>query len=221
MNRAEPHDINKITYSAVSRHPALSFDPLLAYLSAILEWNERAGLVSPRDPGTVLTRLIDQSVRLWQMAQDALSNDTTIGCMGSAVDIGSGAGFPGVIWKLLSPDLQVTLIDRRVRKATFLERTVASLGLSGVDVFAGEAVAAARLARLAGTRDAVAAMAVGAIAETAPLAFPFLQPGGVFVTVIPAGERSGEAPDGFAVATRESDATGNRIALRRAPDETV
>jgi 16S rRNA (guanine527-N7)-methyltransferase len=221
MNRAEPHDINTITYSAVSRHPALSFDPLHAYLSAILEWNERAGLVSPRDPGSVLARLIDQSVRLWEMAHGTLSYSDTSGYALRAVDIGSGAGFPGMIWKLLSPRLEITLIDRRARKATFMERTAATLGLSGVEVYAGEAAAAARLPRLSGTRDVVAATAVGPLDDTALLAAPFLRPGGVFVTVVPAGDPRRDVPGGLAVVAREPDATGDRVALRRAPGEST
>ena len=44
-------------------------------------------------------------------------------------DIGSGAGLPGIVWALVRPDIQVSLIEALLRRATFLEEGVAGLGL--------------------------------------------------------------------------------------------
>jgi len=50
------------------------------------------------------------------------------------IDVGSGGGFPGIIWKLLEPDLHLTLLERKNRRAFFLGRVVEQLNLSNVDV---------------------------------------------------------------------------------------
>ena len=57
----------------------------------------------------------------------------------TAIDLGSGAGFPGVPFALLAPDVQVTLIESQQKKATFLKELVRTLGLSDVKVFGGRA----------------------------------------------------------------------------------
>ena len=86
MENAEPLDVKQLIRSAVATHSALPSDLLLSYLSGILDWNERVGLVSRRAPLAVLDRLVDQSARLWEMVTAARSP------VERAIDIGTGAG---------------------------------------------------------------------------------------------------------------------------------
>ena len=194
----------------ISQYPALPSDPLLSYLSTIVEWNERIGLVSRQRPLEVLARLVSQSVRLWEMVTAATSP------VARAIDIGAGAGFPGIIWKLLSPDTEIVLVERRANKVTFLQRTVAVLGLSGVEVFQGEAEDAARHSRLQESFDAAATMAVGALDITIPMVTPFLRPRGVYATVLPTGEEPPPSASGFRLVTSETGPGGTRCLFRRA-----
>ena len=53
---------------------------------------------------------------------------------GRVADIGSGAGFPGLVWKIVRPRLDLTLFDRRLKPQLFLDRVVAQLGLKGITV---------------------------------------------------------------------------------------
>jgi 16S rRNA (guanine527-N7)-methyltransferase len=210
MEHVEPLDTKQVAESAVSQYPALPFDPLFSYLSAIVEWNERIGLVSRQRPLEVLARLVSQSARLWEMVTAAASPVTR------AIDIGTGAGFPGMIWKLLSPGTEIVLVDRRANKATFLQRTVAVLGLDRVEVFQGEAEDAARHSRLQESFDAAATMTVGPLDITIPLVTPFLRPGGVYATVLPTGEEPPPSVSGFRLVTSETDPGGTRCLFRRA-----
>lgn len=209
MEHAEPPDIKQVTESAVAQHPALPFDLLHIYLTHIIEWNERIGLVSRERTLATLGRLVTQSVRLWEMIGEAHSP------IHRAVDIGTGAGFPGVIWKLLSPETEIILIDRRAKKATFLERTVAVMGIEGADVFEGEAEDAVRLSGMARGCDAAAAIAVGSPELTIPLAEPFLREGGVFATTTSSSESPPERLDGMQLAAMERVAGGPNLCIFR------
>jgi len=177
MDNAEPLDVKQLIRSAVATHSALSSDLLLTYLTGILDWNKRVGLVSRRSPLTVIDRLVDQSARLWEMVTEGR------GPVERAIDIGTGAGFPGLIWKIMSPQTEVVLVDRRAHKITFLRRMVTVLGLSGVEIYEGEASVVAGRPDLRGSCDVAATMAVGGLDFTAPLVRPFLRPDGLFATV--------------------------------------
>ncbi|MFQ5724222.1 MAG: 16S rRNA (guanine(527)-N(7))-methyltransferase RsmG [Terriglobia bacterium] len=105
--------------------PALT--QLAAYLELLLRWNRRMNLTGLRDPQAILRRLFGESLYLSRVVE----------LRGWLVDIGSGAGFPGLALKLVAPDLQVTLIESRRRKCAFLKEVVRECVFSGVDVVSG------------------------------------------------------------------------------------
>jgi 16S rRNA (guanine527-N7)-methyltransferase len=110
------------------------------------------------------------------------------------VDIGSGAGFPGLVWKLLAPELALTLVDRKRKKVTFLERTCVVLRLNDVEVVEGDAVEVSSYERFRGRFDVAVSLAVGTPAEVARFVEPFLRDGGCYCAVRPL-EESAQAPD--------------------------
>jgi len=73
-----------------------------------------------------------------QMAE-ARSQESGVRSQGRAIDLGSGAGFPGLPLKIFAPGLALTLIESSQKKAVFLKEAVRTLALTGVDVFAGRA----------------------------------------------------------------------------------
>ena len=102
-----------------------------AYEALLLEWNERIALTAIREPGHLRVRHF----------LDALSCAAATGPLDgqSLIDIGSGAGFPGLPLKILYPDLRLTLVDSVAKKARFLELVAAELGLREVTVIAKRA----------------------------------------------------------------------------------
>ena len=94
-------------------------------------------------------------------------------------DIGSGAGFPGLVWKIVRPRLDLTLFERRLKPQLFLERIVAQLGLKGITVVGEDAASC----REAGAFDLVVSKAAGRLASILPLADRLLAPGGAYITV--------------------------------------
>ena len=102
-----------------------------AYEALLLEWNERIALTAIREPRQLRVRHF----------LDALSCAAATGPLDgqSLIDIGSGAGFPGLPLKILYPDLRLTLVDSVAKKARFLELVAAELGLREVIVVAERA----------------------------------------------------------------------------------
>jgi 16S rRNA (guanine527-N7)-methyltransferase len=98
---------------------------------------------------------------------------------GRLVDIGSGAGLPGIVLALLLPDVQVTLLEPMLRRAVFLGECVTELGLANAEV------CRARAEEVAGqiVADAVTARAVAPLDRLAGLALGLLRPGGVVLAI--------------------------------------
>ena len=95
------------------------------------------------------------------------------------LDIGSGAGFPGIPLKILFPELRLTAIDAVTKKIIFLRQLCRSLALQNVECLAirlGES-SVAPIPSLA-TFDVIVSRAVGALPHLLDLALPYLAPGG-------------------------------------------
>lgn len=99
---------------------------LLAYAAEITEWNERLGLVSLKAPEDLVVKHLLDSLAPWSVLAG-------LG-LGSLVDLGSGAGFPGIPLALAFPQVQTVLVERMERRAGFLESTLTALGRTDVEV---------------------------------------------------------------------------------------
>jgi 16S rRNA (guanine527-N7)-methyltransferase len=142
------------------------------------------GLIGPREVPKLWTRHLLNCAVVAELVPD-----------GSAVDdVGSGAGLPGIVLALIRPDLEVTLVEPLLRRATFLGEAVASLGLPNAHV-----VRARAEERAAGgpRADVVTARAVAPLDRLAAWCLPLLRQGGTLLAL--KGER---AADELAVARR-------------------
>jgi 16S rRNA (guanine527-N7)-methyltransferase len=132
------------------------------------------GLIGPREAG-----------RLWERH---LLNCAVIAELiprpSSLVDIGSGAGLPGLVLAMLLPDVQITLVEPMARRVTFLEECIGDLGLANV------AIVRARAEEVAGEfrADVVTARAVAPLDRLAGLALPLVRTGGIVLAL--KGERA-------------------------------
>ena len=125
------------------------------YMDILLRWNAHMNLTAVREPDQILTRHFCESIFTAQHLFPAGLNDQRPSACpepngegtddrrlttdNHLIDLGSGAGFPGLPIKIYHPELRVTLIESNHKKATFLREVVRSLALSDVDVFCGRA----------------------------------------------------------------------------------
>jgi 16S rRNA (guanine527-N7)-methyltransferase len=142
-----------------------------------MQWNPTLGLVSKREPVAACERLVLESLELARVL-----NLTR----GRVADVGSGAGFPGVVWALNLPDVEVTMIERREKRALFLERTCRTLPLANATAVALDARDAARQPDYTASFDLVVTMAVGDPTAIASAVESMLKGGGVFASTIAA-----------------------------------
>ena len=126
----------------------------------------------------------------------------------SVIDIGSGAGLPGVVLALARPDLQITLVEPMLRRTEFLESVVADLGLTSVRIQRARAEDLPKSRPgLNSAVDCVTARAVARIDRLAAAAAPFLRAGGDLLAIKGAGVRA-ELADGWPGVQRASMTRG-------------
>ncbi len=169
-----------------ARLPALGLgerkDALFSrYYRELVEWNRTVNLTAITNPDEAAARHFLDSLSVARV----ISAETLAG--GSLLDVGSGAGFPGLPMKIAWPGLSVTLVESVGKKAAFLRHVVDTLGLDGVQVETGRAETLAHEPRLREGFDVVTARAVAHMAALAELTLPFCKPGGVVVAQKKAG----------------------------------
>lgn len=97
------------------------YSKLSTFLDLLLKWNSRTNLTAIRDPEQIVQRHFGESL--------FLARHVNIGQTNSLLDLGSGAGFPGIPIQLLHPTLPVTLAESQGKKAAFLREAVRTLEL--------------------------------------------------------------------------------------------
>jgi 16S rRNA (guanine527-N7)-methyltransferase len=186
--------------------PAASVPGLTTYLAEVLAWTRDVPLISRRDPVATCERLLLESLEIERLA--------AVTAQDVVVDVGTGAGFPGVVWALLHPETRFLLIERRERKVVFLERLVRALPLGHVEVFGGEARAAARSERNRGRFSLAVTMAVGSPLETAREIEGLLAPGARFISTLSRHAAPDDGKAGFTLVSSTAGEYGRYVVYR-------
>ena len=143
------------------------------YVALLLQQNRKFNLTSITDPDGVWRRHIMESLIL----------QNWLGGAKKAVDIGSGAGIPGIPLAIAQSQLAMTLVEVTQKKASFLRLVANSLNLANVEVQAERSETLARLPQHREVYDVALAKTVGPLSEVIELALPFLQVGGRLLAV--------------------------------------
>ena len=144
------------------------------YRDLMLAGSRRFNLTALRDAEQVETRHFLESLALGRL----LGDEGVLGAGGRLLDIGSGAGLPGLPLKILRPDLRVSLLEATGKRCEFLREVVAALELDGAEVLEGRAEDFGHNAPLREQFDVVVARAVAPLSVLLEYALPFLRLGG-------------------------------------------
>ncbi|MBN2184445.1 MAG: class I SAM-dependent methyltransferase [Candidatus Krumholzibacteriota bacterium] len=154
---------------------------LKGFVSEQIEWGSKMHIVAKGSFVDSLERQVSDSLHILSFAarQGALAEGTDPEKRNvRTADIGSGYGFPGIVWKIICPEIDITLFERKEKAALLLERMIRKLDLSGIRV-KGEAKA--------GTGGEpfglVVSKAAGRLSSLLPLAEGLLTPSGSYVTI--------------------------------------
>jgi 16S rRNA (guanine527-N7)-methyltransferase len=149
-------------------------EKLEQYLSILLEVNAHTNLTAVREPKEIRVRHFEDSIKLLGAAE----------FFGKTVlDVGSGAGFPGLVIKIAEPACNVTLLDATEKKVRFLQRVCDELGLKGVTCLHGRAEVLAHDPKYREKFDIVTARGVAALPALCEICLPFVKVGGYFLSL--------------------------------------
>jgi 16S rRNA (guanine527-N7)-methyltransferase len=163
------------------------------YYEELIQWNDKVNLTAITDRGEVYLKHFYDSLTVYS-AVDLLK------CQ-SVVDVGSGAGFPGIPLKIAFPHLKLTIIESLNKRVLFLQSLCEKLCLSDVQVIHARAEDAARFDEHRDHYDLALARAVARLAALNELCLPFVKKGGHFVAM--KGGSSAEEVSEAAFSTKE------------------
>ena len=143
------------------------------YVRLLLEWNNRINLTAVVDEEGIAVRHI----------LDSLTLLPHLGAGRSLIDVGTGAGLPGLPLKIVRPDIEITLLDSLAKRVRFLDAVITELQLDGIATLHGRAEEAARLPGLRHKFDIATARAVAALPVLCEYCLPFVRSGGVFLAM--------------------------------------
>lgn len=146
----------------------------ILYYEMLVEWNEVMNLTAITEYNEVMKKHFVDSISLLK-AYDVSKKV-------SVIDVGTGAGFPGLALKIAYPNLQVTLLDSLNKRIHFLDAVIEKLGLTGVDTIHGRAEDFAKAGKLREKYDLCVSRAVANLSTLSEYCLPFVKVGGQFIS---------------------------------------
>ena len=148
------------------------------YLDLLLLWNRAQNLTGFESPPEVVRGLFEDSLLFLPLLPDRPLR---------VVDIGAGAGIPGMPLRIIDEGIKVTLIESKRKRVSFLKTVRRELGLEdSVAIVEGRAEAlVSEVVRRDGEFDVAVARAVGHLEDVIPTALQYLKPGGLFIVSAP------------------------------------
>ena len=146
------------------------------YYQELVDWNKRVNLTAITDYEDVQIKHFLDSLTVTLAWQQPIVNTGF-----HLIDIGTGAGIPGLALKIIFPDIRLVLLDSTAKKADFLQHLIHKLGLNNVEIVVGRAEEIAHQAQYREQFDVVLSRAVAPLPILAELTLPFCAIGGSFI----------------------------------------
>ncbi|MGO1469682.1 MAG: 16S rRNA (guanine(527)-N(7))-methyltransferase RsmG [Tissierella sp.] len=147
----------------------------LNYKELLEEWNKKINI-------TTITEDSEVDIKHFLDSLTALSSDLFKGEK-SVIDIGTGGGFPGIPLKILSDNLDVTLLDSLNKRIIFLDEVIEKLGLKGIRAMHGRAEELSRKAEYREKYSIAVSRAVASLDTLSEYCLPFVKVGGHFIAM--------------------------------------
>lgn len=164
------------------------------YACMLTEWNEKMNLTAITDKEGIATKhFLDSATAL-----------LTEKVGGRVIDVGCGAGFPGLVLKILREDIDLVLLDSLNKRLSFLNNVIEEIGLSGVTTVHARAEDGAR--RMREQFDTAVSRAVANMTVLAELCLPFVKVGGYFLAL-----KGPLADEELSCASRAIEILGGRV----------
>jgi 16S rRNA (guanine527-N7)-methyltransferase len=158
----------------------LSFDEhkynqFIKYKDMVKEWNEKINLTAITEDNEIIKKHFIDSIKALKFGP--LKDAKKI------IDVGTGAGFPGIPLKIVIPDLEVVLLDSLNKRVNFLNTAISTLGLKGITAIHGRAEDFAMENNYREKFDVAVSRAVANMAVLSELCLPYVKVSGYFVAL--------------------------------------
>lgn len=186
---------------------ALQLDQFKRYYAELLTWNRKFNLTAITDHEGVQTKHFLDSLAALPAIAEELQEPLPPQRRLHLVDVGTGAGFPGIPLKIVAPRLKLTLMDGTGKKVRFLESLVSALGLDDTHVVQGRAEELGRSTAHRGQYDLVTARAVAPLNTLVEYLLPLVRRGGYAIAY-----KGPSASEEFIEARKAIDTLGGEVA---------
>lgn len=145
------------------------------YFELLIDWNEKINLTAITEEKDVITKHFIDSLMCFESG--------VIKEGASVIDVGTGAGFPGIPLKIAEPSLDVTLLDSLAKRINFLNDVVSSLTLEKIRTIHSRAEDGGRDKSYRDSFDVAVSRAVANLSSLSELCLPFVKKGGYFISM--------------------------------------
>ena len=145
------------------------------YFELLVEWNEKINLTAITEPKEVAIKHMIDSITAYD--ENLFKDGTTV------IDVGTGAGFPGLPLKIFCPEIKMTLMDSLNKRIKFLQTVVEELGLKDVECVHARAEEGARNKKYRESFDIAVSRAVARLPILCEYCLPFVKKGGHFIAL--------------------------------------
>jgi 16S rRNA (guanine527-N7)-methyltransferase len=151
------------------------YNQLISYMKLLQEWNEKINLTAITQDEEVIKKHFIDCIKAFK--SEAIKNAKTI------IDVGTGAGFPGLPIAIMNPNVQVTLLDSLNKRINFLNTVINNLELKNVTTIHSRAEDGSRKPELRENFDVATSRAVANMAVLSELCMPYVKINGHFVAL--------------------------------------
>ena len=153
----------------------VQYEQFIKYMRLLQEWNEKINLTAITEDEEVIKKHFIDCIKAFK--SDAIRNAKNI------IDVGTGAGFPGLPIAIMNPNVEVTLLDSLNKRINYLNIVVRELGLKNVTTIHSRAEDGARKPELREQFDVATSRAVANMAVLSEFCMPYVKKGGYFVAL--------------------------------------
>ena len=151
------------------------YDQFITYMRLLQEWNEKINLTAILEDEEIIKKHFIDSIKAFK--RDEFKKNVNM------IDVGTGAGFPGIPIAIMNPNINVTLLDSLNKRIKFLDIVISKLGLKNIKTIHSRAEDGARNKKLREKFDIATSRAVADMSVLSEYCLPYVKVGGKFIAL--------------------------------------